>query len=207
MLPKSQPKHLQSCFAWLNWNKSFLYTNTFLSTPDIQHPVAPIIFHYFLPFFDLLLCSPTNFSVFVLFLFPKMRKIMLLHPLPSFTNSLLLTVASISDQQQGRLTYSEFLDFPLIQSIHSSDTVNFSQTIEPSKYVKVLSCPIYLKLSNISTRHKLPKVNTMSDKISHKISHILLIDVEIYLKYWGVFVQDSYFFFLVAGMGLLESCA
>lgn len=104
--------------------KAFLYTNTFY-LPDIQHLAAPSIFQDFLPFFDLLCCSPINSSLFVLFLFPKNKKLMLLHPQPSFTNSLLLTVASISDQQQERLTHVEFLALPLIDSTYSSDTLNF----------------------------------------------------------------------------------
>lgn len=139
--------------------------------PDIQHPADPIIFHDFLPFFGLLLRSPTNSSLFALFLFPKKKKIMLLHPQPSFTKSLLLTVTSISDQQQGKFMHSEFRNLPLIHSMYSSDTMNFSQTTELSKCLKISSCPIYLKLSNVNTKHKLPNIDTMSDKILFHISY------------------------------------
>lgn len=79
--------------------QKILYTKHF-HLSDIQHPAAPIIFHYFHPFFDPLLCCPINFGPFSLFSFPERKKRMLFHPHPPFTNSFLLLVSSNSDQQQ-----------------------------------------------------------------------------------------------------------
>lgn len=88
-----------------------------------------------------------------------------------FANSFLLAGAQISSR---KVTCSEFLDLHFMHSIHSLDTVKFSQTIELSKYLKNLICPVYFEQTKII-------IKNLSDK--NIISHILLIDANIYLKF------------------------
>jgi len=66
-----------------------------------RNPAAPIIFHDFLSFSDVLFCSPINFSLFSSFTFPEKKKVMLFYP--PLQTLFLLAVFSNSDQQQEHL--------------------------------------------------------------------------------------------------------
>lgn len=124
-----------SCTKLLG-QKFFYIKIHFFFLSDIQHSVAAMILHSFLSFFGLLHCCPQNFKISV----------------SLFTNSFLLTGVFQHRWDAGRCTHSEFQD-PYCISIHSLDSVNLSQTIELSKYLKSLPCPIYFKWWNVNN-HK-----------------------------------------------------
>lgn len=173
-LPESQSKCLQPCLAWLSWDKNFLYTNTFLS---VRYSASCCSHN--IPWFSSILWSASllsyEFQYLFFILFYWKEKNNALPPSPFLYK--LFSVSSVFQlgSATGVLTHSEFLDLPFIHSSYSSDSVNFSQTTELSKYLKILICPIYFKLSNINN-HKYHEWQSI-------ISHNFLVDAEIYLNY------------------------